>query len=55
MGSGVGLYVRVCFIIKPNKPIILLFKYSEIYVRKVIHYLKLKLNLNTYLFFAKYR
>lgn len=48
MGSGVGSYVRVVTIIKPNKPLILLQKYSIFFINKVKNYLKLKLNLNTY-------
>lgn len=46
MGSGVGAYIRVCSIIKPNKPLIL-FKYSSPHlIRGYIDYFKLKLNLN---------
>lgn len=48
MGSGVGMYVRVCSILKPGKPIILLKGYSKLFVSNVIKYIKLKLNLNTY-------
>ncbi len=48
MGSGVGIYVRVCSILKPGKPIILLKGYSTKFVSNVIKYIKLKLNLNTY-------
>ncbi len=49
MGSGVGLYVRVVSIIKPNKPLILLKGYSLFFVRNVIKYIKLKMNINSYL------
>lgn len=49
MGSGVGLYVRVVSIIKPNKPLILLQRYSIFFVRNVIKYLKLKMNINSYI------
>ena len=49
MGSGVGMYVRVCSILKPGKPIILLKGYSKLFVLNVIKYIKLKINLNTYL------
>jgi ribosomal protein L16/L10AE len=49
MGSGVGSYVRVVSIIKPNKPLILLKKYSIFFVQIVIKYIKLKLNINTYI------
>lgn len=49
MGSGVGMYTRVCSIVKPGKPIILLKNYSKKFVLKAIHYLKLKLNINTHL------
>ncbi len=53
MGSGVGLYVRVCSIVKPEKPVILLKRYSYIYVQRIIHYFKLKLNINMYLIYNK--
>ena len=46
MGSGVGIYTRVCSIIKPGKPIILLTGYSKKFVFSAISYLKLKLNIN---------
>lgn len=49
MGSGVGIYTRVCSIVKPGKPIILLRGYSLKFVFKAINYLKLKLNINTQL------
>lgn len=49
MGSGVGLYVRVCSIVKSGKPLILLKNYSTKFVAKAKKFLKLKLNLNTYL------
>jgi ribosomal protein L16/L10AE len=49
MGSGVGIYTRVASIVKPGKPIILLRGYSLKFVYKAIHYLKLKLNINTQL------
>lgn len=49
MGSGVGLYVRVCSIVKPGKPIILLKNYSTKFITKAKNFLKLKLNLNTFL------
>lgn len=54
MGSGVGMYTRVCSIIKPGKPLLLLRGYSKVFVTKVISYLKLKLNLNTYMLCKKY-
>jgi ribosomal protein L16/L10AE len=48
MGSGVGSYVRVCCLLRPNKPIIL-FKYYPIkIINNIIKYLKLKLNINFY-------
>jgi ribosomal protein L16/L10AE len=53
MGSGVGIYTRVCSRVKPGKPILLLAGYSRIFLRKVIHYLKLKLNMDTILFINK--
>jgi len=49
MGSGVGLYVRVSSIIKPDTPIFLIKNYSEFIVRKLIKYAKLKMNINLYL------
>ena len=55
MGSGVGKYVRVCSIIKPNKPVILTKQISEIYLFKLIKYLKLKLGLNLYFINNKYK
>lgn len=48
MGSGVGLYVRVCSLVHPNKPIILLRHYSIYYLQNAVKYLKKKLNINTY-------
>lgn len=48
MGSGVGAYVRVCFNLLPNKPIIFFKNYSYFFILKVIHYFKLKLNKNIY-------
>ena len=53
MGSGVGVYVRVVTIIKPNKPLILLKRYSLAFIRLIRHYLKLKLNINTYIIINK--
>lgn len=49
MGSGVGIYVRICSIIKPQKPLILLKNYSKKFVIKVINYLKKKINIDSYL------
>ena len=54
MGSGVGIYTRVASIVKPGKPIILLKGYSLKFVHKSIHYLKLKLNINTQLILKNY-
>lgn len=54
MGSGVGIYTRVCSIVKPGKPIILLTGYSKKFVDNVKKYLKLKLNINTYILCKKY-
>jgi ribosomal protein L16/L10AE len=42
MGSGVGLYVRVCSVMKPNKPVLLLKHYSINFIKKVLKYLKKK-------------
>lgn len=49
MGSGVGMYTRVCSIIKPQKPLILLKGYSKNFLLKSIIYLKKKININSYL------
>ena len=49
MGSGVGTYVRVCSIIKPNTPLILYTYHSLFLLRKYVQYFKLKLNLNVYI------
>jgi ribosomal protein L16/L10AE len=54
MGSGVGIYTRVCSIVKPGKPIILLKGYSKKFVQQSIYYLKLKLNINTSLVLKKF-
>lgn len=54
MGSGVGIYTRVSSIVKPGKPIILLKGYSLKFVKKSIHYFKLKLNINTQLILKNY-
>lgn len=44
MGSGVGIYTRVCSIIKPGKPIMLLTGYSKKFVNSALRYIQLKLN-----------
>jgi ribosomal protein L16/L10AE len=49
MGSGVGAYVRVCSIIKPNTPIVLIKNYSTYVIRKIIKYIKKKINIDMYL------
>ncbi len=49
MGSGVGLYIRVSSIIKADTPIFLIKNYSENIIRKLIKYVKLKMNINLYL------
>lgn len=49
MGSGVGMYTRVCSIIKPQKPLILVKDYSKIFLLKSVNYLKKKMNINTFL------
>lgn len=46
MGSGVGIYVRVCSRIKANHAIILIHRYSYLFLQKCIKYFKLKLNIN---------
>lgn len=50
MGSGVGLYTRVCSIIKPQKPLILTKGYSKKFLLKSVTYLKKKMNINSFLF-----
>lgn len=45
MGSGVGIYTRVCSIIKPGKPIMLLTGYSKKFVNSALRYIQLKLNI----------
>lgn len=49
MGSGVGSYVRICSLLKPNKPIILFKKFPKYLIYNIINYLKMKLN-KTFLF-----
>lgn len=46
MGSGVGLYVRVCSNIKPGKPIMFLKNYSKKFVLSALKYFKIKLNID---------
>ncbi len=53
MGSGVGNYVRVASIVKPNKPIILFKKYSIFFLKNTIKYIKLKLNIKLQLLIKK--
>ena len=50
MGSGVGNYVRVCSIINPNKPIIIIKNYSINFIKQAIVYLKKKLHLKLTLY-----
>jgi len=54
MGSGVGSYVRVCSILKPNTPIILFKNYSKYFFKKVIIYIKLKIGINTTVKYVKF-
>ena len=49
MGSGVGSYVRVSSIIKADTPIILLKNYSHHFIKKLLKYIKMKMNVNLYL------
>ncbi len=49
MGSGVGNYVRVASIIKADTPIFILKNYSENIIKKLIKYVKMKMNINLYL------
>lgn len=49
MGSGVGNYVRVCSIIKPNTTIIMTKNFSVEILKKIIKYSKMKMNINLYL------
>ncbi len=53
MGSGVGIYTRVCSIIKPGKPLILLKGYSKNFVKNTISYIKKKININSYFIYKK--
>ena len=53
MGSGVGAYVRVCSIIKPNTPIVLFKYYSKYFLKSVVIYLKLKLGIHTLVRYVK--
>lgn len=46
MGSGVGVYIRVCSRIKNNSPLLFFQFFSRQLVVKYIKYLKKKLNLN---------
>lgn len=49
MGSGVGAYVRVCFQLKPNKPLMFVHNYSRYFLYNTLKYLQLKLNKQFYL------
>lgn len=49
MGSGVGLYTRVCSIIKPQKPLILVKGYSKKFLLNSVLYLKKKMNIDSFL------
>lgn len=42
MGSGVGNYIRICSIIKPNTTIIMTKNYSINILKKIIKYVKKK-------------
>lgn len=53
MGSGVGLYVRVSSIIKPNTSVILIKNHSSFILKKIIKYFKKKMNINFYLNYSK--
>lgn len=53
MGAGVGLFVRACSIIKPNKPLILLKNYSYFFVKNIIKFFQLKWNLTFYIIYNK--
>lgn len=48
MGSGVGIFVRVCCFIKSNKPILLLKNYPRQLILNIIKYFKLKNNINLF-------
>jgi ribosomal protein L16/L10AE len=54
MGSGVGSYVRVCSILKPNTPIVLFKNYSKYFLKQVVIYIKLKLGINTLVRYVKF-
>ena len=49
MGSGVGMYTRICSIIKPQRPLILFKGYSKKFITKSVSYLKKKMNIDTYI------
>lgn len=48
MGSGVGMFVRVCCFVKSNRPILLLKNYPKQLVINIIKYFKLKSNINLF-------
>ena len=54
MGSGVGSYVRVVFMVSAVKPIMFISRYSEVFIDKVITYLKLKWGINLFKVSNKY-
>ena len=49
MGSGVGSYIRVCSVVKADKPLLLFKHHSLYFMLNSIKYLKLKLNINLHL------
>jgi len=48
MGSGVGNYVRVASFIKADTVLILLHHYSHNIIKKLLKYIKKKMNINLY-------
>ena len=54
MGSGVGSYVRVVCKVGATKPVMFVVRYSELFIDKVVAYLKLKWNINLFKVSSKY-
>lgn len=46
MGSGVGSFVRVCAVIRSNKPLILTRNYYNLYLKKLKNKFKSKFNID---------
>ena len=54
MGSGVGSYVRVVCMVSAAKPIMFISRYSEIFIDRVIMYLRLKWGIKLFKISDKY-